>query len=571
VPNESAVENSGRAENTRSVLASNERKKEMFDSIKLRSKYIGSYSTGVRTSRTALVALIVPGLLFVLSTAVLAQNVIQAAPLNPKYLDYMAQKEAAGLTGAPLATARPGNHRTGLIPSRIDFTHLRESSASNIKPQGTSFPSSYDLRAHGMVTPVKDQGNCGSSWAFAAIASVESTLMPAIETNLSEEFIIDTNGLDWGPCQGGYQLMAIADMAAHGVIAQNLAPYQYLPPTNPTPPAISSSTSTGYGIHSVTLIAAGLNNNNEPITDNVKQQVYDGHAVAIGLDMIDQEPYLHQASNGDYCYYSGDKMPPSGTSHGVAVVGWNDDYPASKFKTKPPQNGAWLIRNSWGTWWGNQGYFWMSYYEPSVEPDAYSYRLLDPPSTYDWTYQYDPLGWTDSYGFGAGTGWMANVFRAVPQGQWIRAVSLYTYSPGTEYTVKIYDNCPTTSNSPVAGTLLVSESGTFNDAGYNTHTLKKPIRVSLGTVSSPANFSVVVKLTDPTGYSWPIPVQNTLGNETGPYSNGPSSRSTAFMGQSYMSPNGAAGTWIDLYSYSYDRSGKSTGSRACLKAFGTAK
>jgi C1A family cysteine protease len=529
------------------------------------------------------VALIVAIFLLIPSAALVAQEVGRVAPLNPKYLEYMAKKEAVRLTGAPLATVRPGDHRTGHIPSRIDFSHLRESAASNTKPKGTSLPSSFDLRVNGKVTPVKDQGSCGCSWAFAAIASVESTLMPVV-TNLSEQFIIDTDGFTggftWGPCDGGYQLMAIADMAAHGVIAQNLAPYEYLPPTNPTP-AIGSSTSTGYGLHSVALITAGLDSNNNPITADVKQQVYNGNAVSIGFYMIEKPPYLAKGPDGVVCYFSNSETS-GGSDHEAVVVGWNDIYPASNFGSMPQGNGAYLLKNSWGTGWGNQGYFWMSYYEPSVDPDAYSYRDVDSPSKYDWTYQYDPLGWTDNYGFGTSMGWMANVFRGTPQGKVIRAVSFYTYSPNTKYKVEIYGECPTTvpnsygtnnatpSVDPVGGKLLVSESGTFGEAGYNTHTLKKPVTVPLGRASSPANFSVVVKLTDPTGsYFFPIPIQNVMGNETGYPNNGPTPRSTVIMGQSYVSPNGEKGTWLDLATY--DRAGIYTGSKACLKAFGTSK
>jgi hypothetical protein len=144
---------------------------------------------------------------------------------------------------------------------------------------------------------------------------------------------------------------------------------------------------------------------------------------------------------------------------------------------------------------------------------------------------------------------MANVFSASPLGKVIRAVSFYTVNPGTKYTVKIYNNCGT---NPVGGTFKSTVSGTFTTAGYNTVTLPSAVTVSVGTAgSSYANFSVVVELTDTTGYGFPVPAQNSQSGYT--------DRSTVFTGQSYISSDGKS--WSDMEGYGW---------RACLKAFGTA-
>jgi C1A family cysteine protease len=518
--------------------------------------------------------LIVVSFLFVFHAAVLAQEAFQKAPLNPKFEEYMAKQNAAELNGAPLAAVSPEGRPTGLIPSPIDFTHLRESASLKAQPEIIirRLPSSFDLRTENKVTPVKDQGNCGSCWAFAALASLESTIMPTT-TDFSEQFIIDTHGFSWGPCAGGFELMAIADIAAHGAVAQNSNTYEYLWPTGPVPALPQSVWANAY-LNQVELIPAGLDSKGNPVTVYTKEAVYGsgagGSGVAIGFLVDQSSPYLVTARNGDECYYN--NTDSQGDGHEVTIVGWNDSYPKSNFGITPPGNGAWLVKNSWGTDWGNSGYFWLSYYDKSVNPDAYVYNMASS-TPYNWTYQYDPLGWTQSRGFGdSSTAWMANVFKAQSQGKMIRAVGLYTYSPNTTYTVKIYSNCPTSGDGatpsvdPVGGTLLVSDTGMFYSAGYNTHTLSKAVAVSPG-----ANFSVVVELTDSTGYEYPIAVQATQGNSYPPYT-GPSPRSTVIMGQSYISPTGAEGTWTDLAvfhptatSYYY------TGDRVCLKAFATAK
>jgi C1A family cysteine protease len=527
-----------------------------------------SYFTWVPAPRAAVVVLVVLSFLFGLSAAVVwAQGPGQAAPANPDYLEYMAQKEAAKLTGAPMVTTQPGDHPTGLIPSPIDFSYLRES-ASSEKQSSTTYPASFDLRTKGRVSVVKDQGNCGSCWAFGAVASAESYLMPSVNY-FSEQFIIDGNGYDGGPCCGGNENMAMGSMAAHGIQADSLYPYQYLWPTAPIPTINTSAMSSGHLVW-VQLLAMG------PYTaayvNNAKNAVYNElTGVAIGFNVIQSSPYMVTASNGDVCYYNNNPNAPGGGGHVVTIVGWNDNYPATNFGIKPPGNGAYLIKNSWGTWWGNSGYFWMSYYESTLQSDAYVYNGVLTGTTYNWTYQYDPLGWTCNWGWGSsnkGQGWMANVFSASPHGKVIRAVSFYTVNPNTAYTLKIYDKVPTSGNggeptvNPVGGTLLGTWTGTFGTAGYNTVTLSKPVTVTVGSSSGPSNFSVVVGVVDPTGYGWPLAFQNAQS--------GYSDRNNVIMGQSFDSSNGASGNWYDLASYNAT-SQTYSGERACIKAFATSK
>lgn len=129
--------------------------------------------------------------------------------------------------------------------------------------------------------------------------------------------------------------------------------------------------------------------------------------------------------------------------HAVDIVGWDDNYPATNFSDdssitdQPPGNGAFIVRNSWGTGWGDSGYFYVSYYDTSFAYDL-SAAFNDAESTdnYGSIYQYDPLGWTNEAGYGDGTtsDWCANAFTA-GSGNQLAAVGFYAAVPGTSYTL----------------------------------------------------------------------------------------------------------------------------------------
>jgi hypothetical protein len=234
---------------------------------------------------------------------------------------------------------------------------------------------------------------------------------------------------------------------------------------------------------------------------------------------LDTTMYVNNAyySSGTYTYYySGASV----INHGVTVVGWDDN----KVVSGAPANGAWIIKNSWGSAWGESGYFYISYYDSKAVKDAVAYTDIVPASDYQTVYQYDPFGMIGSFGCGPTT-WGANIFTPAANG-YLGAVGFYAVQNNTAYEIKIYDNF----SGGQFSSLLGSVSGTAANAGYYTMALPSPILVTTGN-----SFGVVGKFTT-SGYDYPVAFEYSYP--------GYSSDATAVAGQSYYSCSGT--TFTDL-------------------------
>ena len=122
--------------------------------------------------------------------------------------------------------------------------------------------------------------------------------------------------------------------------------------------------------------------------------------------------------------------------HHVCIVGWNDAYPAGRFLRRPPGPGAFLIKNSWGTSYGQGGYFWISYYDRSFGTTLAVFDGVEGAANHDAIYQHDALGWSKSIGYQSTTAWFAARYTSGGDGS-VTAVSLYTAKPGATYEVRV--------------------------------------------------------------------------------------------------------------------------------------
>lgn len=444
-------------------------------------------------------------------------DVPTTAPLNPAFVQYL-----DGVESGTLNTNAINGHSRGYIPptlQRYEGTGEADITGS------ASLPATFDLRTTGRISAIRDQGDYGSCWAFASLASLESYVEKDTVVDFSENNLMWNNGFDGTPDDGGNYSMATAYLGRwSGPVNESSDPYGS---------AKKSGLSSAYHLQEVEYIPESAT--------AIKQALMDGGALYTSMysGALDDDKYFNSSTSA--LYYDGDDY----TDHDVAIVGWDDNYDRSKFINSPPGNGAWIIRNSWGTDWGDGGYFYMSYYDTYAGSNATAFHSAEATDNYSRIYQYDPLGDTSARGYrdSNNTVWGANIFTSAASEN-LTAVSTYALTPNTTVEINIYTNV--NDGAPTSGTFKTTQTATFQRGGYYTVDLNNPVGLVAGQ-----KFSVVIKYNTP-GTDDSVPVESPIVNS--------SSAATANPGESLMSRTGTGG-W-------YDVSSKDNGN-ICIKAFTT--
>ena len=200
------------------------------------------------------------------------------------------------------------------------------------------------------------------------------------------------------------------------------------------------------------------------------------------------------------------------------------------FKYSPPGDGAFLVKNSWGSNWGGEGFFYISYYDGKVGTSNVTYTA-DSIEKYDKIYQHDLLGMTSSTGYGSDTAWGANVFTSGPENEVVKGAGFYLRSDHTRYEIYLSTNY----NGNLNERKLV-KSGDVTYAGYHT------VEFEPEFIAPNTDFAIIVKFTTP-GYNYPIPIEMVQSGYSSGARSGP--------GESYLSSNGSG--WTDVGAYKANR------------------
>lgn len=395
-----------------------------------------------------------------------------------------------------------------------------------------NLPSYYDLRLLGRVTPIKDQNPLGTCWVFSTLGSLESSLLPFESWNFSENNVKNIlsysypQGFDRTFTGGGDWLAVLAYLTRYsGPVLAVDDPYNttsdYSPP----------------GLQAVKHVQDNIII--PPRADSLDNSQYKLTIMKYGAVVTQMAVYGDFYNESSAAYYCDEPAP---INHDICLVGWDDNYDKNNFLTPPPGDGAFIVRNSWGTDWGDKGYFYISYYDTRLATQGgCAFSNTENTSNYNQVYQYDPYGLVNMTGFASQTAWFSNVFSANTTNP-LKAASFYSLGPNSTYNISVYLN-PQTEN-PTSGILAYWKNGVIDTPGYKTIPFDNYIPLNLGQI-----FSVVVKITSP-GILTPVAYEYPLVNY--------SSRANASFGEGFISSDGV--NWQDMADVV-------TNASVCIKAF----
>ena len=326
-----------------------------------------------------------------------------------------------------------------------------------------NLPARYDLRDWGWVSSVKNQGPMGACWTFGACGALESALLKAtgIEYDFSENNLHD-NMLEFSKYgivdafEGGWQDWALEySLSWFGPFPTEYDTYDELGKLSPI-------ITTDENIHVQDAIIVKQRKN---FTDNdgFKKAIMKYGSLHVTYNPALGAPYYNSKTGAQY------RNDTTEQNHGVSLVGWDDNYPASNFLITPPGNGAWIIKNSWGNTSGDKGFHYLSYYDTSVLAYKYSVAYIFE-NTEDYTTNYQ----TDLGGNLTIKEYDNNVSYKVTYesfgNELISAVGTYFADEGEDYLLEIYVN----------DKLAHSQNGTAPYCGFHTVKLTKEISIKEG-------------------------------------------------------------------------------------------
>lgn len=442
------------------------------------------------------------------------------------------------------APLNPPSPRTGFIPPSIDLSHL----TGQRMPAGVmaqDLPSSFDWRTEGKVTSVKNQGACGSCYAFAAIGNFESKMLmdgaytlpdPDFSENNAKECnwrevndYVDIWG-NWGGCDGGNYYMLASLFSQKGVVLESCDQYQ----------ATDVGCNSSCAYQQTLLDWRIISEDAVPNTDALKGyiQTYGPVYTSLYVGSGPGDPWYDEfaAYDGSYTLnYTGSVMP---TNHAVLIVGWNDSptytVGSDDSPTQAAGTGGWIVKNSWGTGWGGPcgygtegGYFTIAYGSASIgmySSFMYGWQVYD--ASGGIMYYDDDGGSENAFGCGNTTAW--GLAKFIPSSNTnVTRVEFWTLDVTTDVDVYIYDDF---NGTTLSNELRRVENNSFNEAGYHS------VAVAPLPVTSGNDIIAVVKLTN-SSFQYPVPLDP----------NGPIQTN-----RTYVSCNGSSGSWLETGGSGFD-------------------
>ena len=419
---------------------------------------------------------------------------------------------------------------SGLLPGPIDNSHLADNPPA--VTVSNDLPTSYDSRLTTGLPPVRNQGTYSTCWAFASLGAIEADYFAQKFTSLGTSPDLSELHLAWFTYKDpsmDYKIKtgtpvldqtgnadraeAFLNKVTLSPVEETEMPYTVAGTENSTSDSKIQSFLNGKGAGDFKGLRITFKERNDfgYITDDniklVKRAIMEHGAVYFTFMALDSA-----FNSSKTAFYTTQANPIY--KHAVLLVGWNDDYAVENFAATPTRKGAWLVRNSYGEDWNNNGgYFWLSYAHMDTSnnnplSDASVFIIREDPAKQEdvqsenqdlQVQDHAPNGRT----MNITSKWAANIFKSSRNENLIR-VAFHTTDNNASYKIFVNNFGKKSPTDPGEAEIPLT-SGTISYAGYHTIDLPEAIKLYDGDY-----FSVIVKLTLSSDYSFPTGVEASL-------------------------------------------------------------
>lgn len=349
---------------------------------------------------------------------------------------------------------------------------LNKATLINDNKNMKTLPYSYSFLEKEKNSIVRDQGVRSTCWACAAITALETTMLPEAKYELSVDHMSMCNSFNISQFDGGEYTMALAYLAAwQGPVLEKDDPYGDRITDNTLKPVLH--------VQEAQIIAT---KNLEKIKEMVYK--YGGVQTSLYTSMTSagETSKYYNEETAAYCYI-GEEKP----NHDVVIIGWDDNYPKENFNADIDSNGAFICQSSWGTGFGKNGIFYVSYLDANIGVHNIVYTGVEGVDNYDRIYQTDLCGWQGILGYEQSKAYFANVYNS-KSSENVKAVGFYATDVDTSYSVYVVSNY---KGEESFKEMIPVATGKFENAGYYTVVFDKPVKITGD------RFAVVVKIDTP--------------------------------------------------------------------------
>ena len=377
-------------------------------------------------------------------------------------------------------TERDGEYYVSLsdLAEYLDYSYTwniddNEASTADTSESTSVIPVSYDLREKGRVPAVRNQGSYGTCWAFAALGAMESALLPEKEASFSADHMTLCNSFHLTQADGGEYTMGMAYLAAwQGPVYEKDDPY-------------------GDGKTDETLKPVAHVQEMQVIDgkdyEKIKEAVFKYGGVQTSLYSAIRSSQsvstFYNKEKSAYCYIGTEKP-----NHDVLIIGWDDNYSKDNFSVSLEGDGAFICQNSWGSDFGDNGVFYVSYYDTNIGTHNVVYTGVEDVDNYDNIYQSDLCGWVGQLGYKKDSIYGANVFTANGREN-LTAASFYATGKDTKYELYVVKNFEDENSFERKEKVA---SGSLKNAGYYTIDFENEVPVEKGE-----QYAIVLHITTP--------------------------------------------------------------------------